>query len=429
MRTTIKTSSTTLTPNKRVTTNNTTSLSVALRASQQFYSAARVKSRYSGLFNSLAKKLNQELEQVIVKELGGGKIREGTGGFFPDYFITLESGITELREQKLVATVEQDGQIIRRSGIKVGGGTGLLIKGGKMNLVTGFTATEQGVTAEKAELPTTRLLNDLIKNKNNQQGIVNVLSGKSQAATAIRTTLTAKANSIDIPVNFQGKLQNRTIRFTWQDMKKAAISKKGKFVIKKNADGSINLNFEFFGSTITKALNNMDKVIVKELNGKLGRAIAQAIAEQATAPGPGFTRELKKFLRDLGFDYALRYIPGSAKIISGTVVAKKAEQTQRPRRQQFISGVQWTALTQQRLGQTMQRLGPPDPPDLKERSGRFRGSIQVNVDYRKRLLQYTYNPLYQSLEQYGYRPDIQVQTAIREVAQSLYSQQFRITRA
>lgn len=423
MKTTINTSSTTITPNKTIKTRDTSSLTVALKASQQFYAAARVKSRYSGLFNSLAKKLNQELEQVIVNELGGGKIREGTGGFYPDYFITLETGETELREQKLVSTVEQEGRVVRKGGVKIGGGSGILLKRGKMNLVTGFDVSEAGVDVNKEEVITTNLVNNLLKNKNNQQGLVDALSGKGKAATAIRTTLTAKANSIDIPVNFQGKLQNRTIRFSWQDMKKAALTKKGKFVVIINSDDSINLNFEFFGSTITKALNNMDKVIVKELNGELGRAITRAIAEQATAPGPGFTKELKKFLQDLGFDYALRYIPGSAKIVSGSILLAKAKQ-----KQQFISGAQWTALTQKRLGQTMERLGPPDPPDLKERSGRFRGSVAVGVDYRKNLLRYTYNPLYSSLQQYGYTPDIQVQTAIREVAQSLYTRQFRITK-
>lgn len=106
--------------------------------------------------------------------------------------------------------------------------------------------------------------------------------------------------------------------------------------------------------------------------------------------------------------------------------AKKKE-TEKAR-QQFISGVQWTVLTQRRLGETMLRLGDPEPPELKERTGRFRGSVQVFANYKTRLLQYTYNPLYKSLERYGYKPDLQVETAIREVAQSLYAQRFNIVR-
>lgn len=95
-------------------------------------------------------------------------------------------------------------------------------------------------------------------------------------------------------------------------------------------------------------------------------------------------------------------------------------------KQRFISGVQWTALVQRRLGQTMEKLGTPNPPMLKERSGRFRTSVQVFPDFKNNLLQYTYNPLYSSLEAYGYTPDLQVETSIREVAQTLYTRAFRI---
>lgn len=102
--------------------------------------------------------------------------------------------------------------------------------------------------------------------------------------------------------------------------------------------------------------------------------------------------------------------------------------TQQTSRQQFVSGVQWTVLTQKRLGETMLRMGEPEPPELKERSGRFRGSVQVFANYRTRILQYTYNPLYRSLQKYGYKPDLQVETAIREVAQQLYAQKFNIVR-
>jgi hypothetical protein len=74
----------------------------------------------------------------------------------------------------------------------------------------------------------------------------------------------------------------------------------------------------------------------------------------------------------------------------------------------------------------MKTFGPPNPPYLKERSKRFRRSIEVSPDYRKNILTYTYLPLYQSLERYGYKPNIQVETAIREVAQSLYTRRFNI---
>lgn len=101
----------------------------------------------------------------------------------------------------------------------------------------------------------------------------------------------------------------------------------------------------------------------------------------------------------------------------------------KPSKQSFISGVQLTVLTQKRLGDTMLRFGNPEPPNLKERSGRFRGSVRVAPNYRTQTLQYLYNPLYSSLEQYGYRPDLQVEGAIRTVAQALFTQKFNIVRS
>lgn len=96
--------------------------------------------------------------------------------------------------------------------------------------------------------------------------------------------------------------------------------------------------------------------------------------------------------------------------------------------QQFISSAQWTALTQKRLGDTMSRFGEPKVPNLKERSGRFRASVQVTANYRANLLQFSYNPLYSSLQAYGYRPDLQVKRSIREVAQQLYGREFNIVK-
>jgi hypothetical protein len=424
----VKTTQTTILPNgKQTVTRDTSSLAVALRASQQFYSAARIKSKYAGIFNSLAGVLNREIEAVIIKELGGGKIQERTGGFIPDFFIPLEGEDTQLRELKLSATIEQDERVIRRGSVKLGGGEGLTIRPGRLELVTGFVLQEDQITPVAEELPTTRLFNALKKAKDDQAALIKILSGTDRAAVAIRTTLIAKANTIDIPVIFQGRLENRSISFTWKDIQKAVITKKGKITIIDGKD-SIKLNFAFFGSTITKALNDIDRVIVRQLNGRLGQAVLQAVAEQISIPGPGVAQEIRQFLREAGLECALQYIPGSAKIVGGTIQLNQRKQPKRSV-QRFISNVQWTILTQRRLGETMQRIGIPNPPNLKERTGRFRASIEVAADYKRNLLVYTYEPLYQSLERYGYRPNIQIETAIRDVASSLFTRQFNIRKA
>jgi len=421
----VNTTQTTTLPNGRqTTTRDTSSLQVALRASQQFYSAARTKSAYSGIFNRLAGILNTEIELALIKQLGGGKIQEGSGGFVPDYFVRLEGGEIELRELKLSATVEEDQRLVRRGSIKLAGGAGVVLRTGKLNLITGFTAKDDEIGLDRELINTTRLFNSLKENKDNQAQLIKILSGKGKAATAIRTTLSAKANTIEIPVLFQGNFQLRSITFSWSDIVNAVLTKKGKITVVEDGD-AIKLNFAFFGSTVTKAINDMDKVIIKQLNGRLGKTVLQAIAEQISIPGPGVAQEIRKFLQDAGLEYALQYIPGSAKIVAGTIQLSRRSPS-RDSSQRFISNVQWTLLTQRRLGQTMQRLGIPNPPELKERSGRFRTSIEVEADYRKNLLVYSYEPLYSSLERYGYRPDAQVQTAIRDVASSLFTRQFNI---
>lgn len=105
-------------------------------------------------------------------------------------------------------------------------------------------------------------------------------------------------------------------------------------------------------------------------------------------------------------------------------VMGKAGQQRKPQR--FISGVQLTQLVQQRLGKTMRKFGAPEAPDLVERSGRFRQSVNIIANYRKNVIMYYYNPIYDNLNKYGYKPSEQVGKATREVVQTLYARAFNI---
>ena len=96
--------------------------------------------------------------------------------------------------------------------------------------------------------------------------------------------------------------------------------------------------------------------------------------------------------------------------------------------QRFISGVQLTELVQRRLGKTMRKFGDPQAPDLVERSGRFRESVNIVANYRKNVIMYTYNPVYDNLNRYGYRPSEQVGKATREVVQGLFARAFNIVK-
>ena len=97
-------------------------------------------------------------------------------------------------------------------------------------------------------------------------------------------------------------------------------------------------------------------------------------------------------------------------------------------RQRFISGIQLTQLVQQRLGKTMRKFGDPLKPDLTERSGRFRTSVEIIANYRKNIVAYRYNPIYDNLDKYGYKPSEQVGKATREVVQTLFARAFNIVK-
>ena len=109
----------------------------------------------------------------------------------------------------------------------------------------------------------------------------------------------------------------------------------------------------------------------------------------------------------------------------GALVGKTATES---RPQRFISGVQLSQLVQKRLGQTMRKFGEPQTPDLTERSGTFRNSVNIIANYRKGVIMYYYNPIYDSLNKFGYKPSEQVGRATREVVQSLYARAFNIVK-
>lgn len=120
--------------------------------------------------------------------------------------------------------------------------------------------------------------------------------------------------------------------------------------------------------------------------------------------------------------------PPPLRVSSGLNV-QGAGKKDRKAMQRFISGVQLTQLVQKRLGRTMERFGNPEAPNLKERSGRFRTSVEIIADYRKNIIAYRYNPLYDQLNKYGYKPSDQVGRATREVVQTLFARAFNIVRA
>ena len=418
-------------PKLRVNAKGPLALSIALKTSQQLYAASRIETKFKPVLTSLAGRLNSQVELAIVNALGGGQIKAGKGGFYPDFFLNTGPDAWELREQKLVATRETAQGVVRKDAVGLAGGSGITIRSGKQDILTGFI-TEDGKPEAviQKDVLTTRFVNQLKANKDDPSNLLKVLGGKGQAARAFKKTMLAKASAIDIPVQFQGKLENRTIKFTWAEIQKCVNSGKVRISVKVIDDDTIKLNLYFTGGTITKALNDMQKVVVKELNTQIGTEILKAMSEMSELPMGSTQKELEKFLKNMGFTHALDYIAGSAIISRGIVKQKKPKQKSEAaiKSQKFLSGVQWTALVQNQLKRSMKRSGPPRAPNLVERSGRFRTSVRIVPNYRQQLIKYYYLPLYSHLQDYGYEPDQQIIRSIREVAQKAYSTKFNIQR-
>jgi hypothetical protein len=418
-------------PKLRVNAKGPLALSIALKTSQQLYAASRIETKFKPVLTSLAGRLNSQVELAIVNALGGGQIKAGKGGFYPDFFLNTGPDAWELREQKLVATRETAQGVVRKDAVGLAGGSGITIRSGKQDILTGFI-TEDGKPEAviQKDVLTTRFVNQLKANKDDPSNLLKVLGGKGQAARAFKKTMLAKASAIDIPVQFQGKLENRTIKFTWAEIQKCVNSGKMRISVKVIDDDTIKLNLYFTGGTITKALNDMQKVVVKELNTQIGTEILKAMSEMSELPMGSTQKELEKFLKNMGFTHALDYIAGSAIISRGIVKQKKPKQKSEAaiKSQKFLSGVQWTALVQNQLKRSMKRSGPPRAPNLVERSGRFRTSVRIVPNYRQQLIKYYYLPLYSHLQDYGYEPDQQIIRSIREVAQKAYSTKFNIQR-
>jgi len=155
-------------------------------------------------------------------------------------------------------------------------------------------------------------------------------------------------------------------------------------------------------------------------------SFVKAMAKANIVFSPRAIHELNKADSNIVFEVD----KGSARIAAGTITRKVAQsrKSQSPQ-QAFLSGVALSALVRARLQQTMDTAGEAFPPMLKNRTGRYIESVQVFPNYRKNMITYALNPIYRSLEQYGYIPDGQAIIAIRQVVQSLYARQFNILRA
>lgn len=432
------------------------SFSAAQKIVNQMWTAQRrgtgknspIDKRLGSMLTSMATILNNDLEEAVIQAIGGGKIVAGSGGYFADYTVKDNEKIPESRggtlkqeELKLSVVTESDsGDIKRRGQIGLaGGGKGIRVSRGAQTLLsdpindeyTDFTAEQSASTF------------DLLvaqagggKNKQRRKEILKILNmSNDPVASALKSSMSNKANAINIPVHFADGRKNSILRrivFPWNEIESLVNANKINLKV-THTKGSDNLNLQLYfnQSTITEAMNNAEKIFDRTLKGRVGSNFGAAINSELFGNFDNKTiKEFEEFLKKSKFTHVLEYLQGSVKIAAGTLTRTKRKSAGRQTSQQgFISGVQITALVRKRLEDTMSHFGEANPPLLKYRTGRFVDSVNVLPNYRTGLMSYTLNPLYRSLEDYGYKPDNQVMASIRQVVQSLYSRQFQIIRA
>ncbi len=417
------------------------SLTFAIKLQTKLYalSFGQPKGDTRTLLLKAAGRLNIQVEKVLIGIFGGGKISETAGGFNPDFFIE------EPEEIKAVGVKEdEEGSLVGPQQVKLAGGSGIqLQRKGRQELITGFTQRpgpfkNPTAVAQKEEFAVTRFVNSLRKNANDSKAIYKVLSGKGKAAGAVRASMTAKANVINIPVviNIDGQMvtQNRRLRFNWKDIGKCVQKGTFKFTIQDNpAKDFIKFNGYFTKSVIDRGLNAVDKLQQTSLtSGELGKMISEIAGSLSALPSRETAIELTKFAQGFGYSNIFEYQSfNSAKIIGGKM-RKQKKAKRKGGGGAFLSGVDISVLVRKRLGKVMPkgpRRGPPLSPDvLTERTGQFRRSVRVIPNYRKNMVSFFYNPLYNVHVGTDRDPNVFVGDTIREIMLALFKRQFMIVR-
>lgn len=378
--------------------------------------------------NSITKKMSDIVDAEVAAAVGGTLIPGRAGrGVVPDNLMyTVEQGFSVSETKAIKTTQDAAGKVTKAQRIKTAGGSGVNLSNTK-ELFTGVDSETGELISTDVSAGMPDLVEQLLAAKNNQTQLKNILSSRSKTATALRRNFVMKSGDIRIPISLAGGGKSVSkISFKWTQIKK---NKAAKIVVKEqtNKKGitSVLFNIEFSEAYVREAINKANKKVQMPLKNQT-ESFVKAMAKANIV----FSQKAIDALNKADSKITFEVDKGSARIASGTITRKVAQsrKSQSPQ-QAFLSGVALSALVRARLQQTMATAGEAFPPMLKNRTGRYIESIQVFPNYRKNMIMYTLNPVYRSLEKYGYIPDGQAIVAIRQVVQALYARQFNILRA
>jgi hypothetical protein len=378
---------------------------------------------------SITKKMSDIVDAEVATAVGGTLIPGRSGkGVVPDNLMyTIEQGFSVSETKAIKTTQDAAGKTTKANKIKTAGGSGVNLSSTK-ELFTGVDVKTGELTSTDVSAGMPDLVEQLLAAKNNQSQLKKILSNpNSKTATALRKNFVMKSGDIRIPINDgNGGRTVSKISFKWRQIN---ANKAAKIVIKEQTNNkgvtSVLFNIEFSEPYVREAINKANKKARMTLENKT-KSFTQALSDANIV----FSQKAIDALNNTNSSIVFEVDKGSARIGTGTITRKIAQskKSQSPQ-QAFISGVALSALVRARLQQTMATAGEAFPPMLKNRTGRYIESIQVFPNYRKNMIMYTLNPVYRSLEKYGYIPDGQAIVAIRQVTQALYARQFNILRA
>ena len=377
---------------------------------------------------SITKKMSDIVDAEVAIAVGGTLIPGRSGrGVVPDNLMyTIEQGFSVSETKAIKTTQDAAGKTTKANRIKTAGGSGVNLSNTK-ELFTGVDAKTGEFISTDVSAGMPDLVEQLLTAKDNQSELKKILSSRSKTATALRRNFVMKSGDIRIPISHAGGGKEISkISFKWPQIKK---NKAAKIVIKEktNKKGvtSVLFNIEFSEAYVREAINKANKKGGPRLQNESKR-FTKALSDANIV----FSQKAIDALNNGNSKITFVVDKGSARIAAGTITRKVAQsrKSQSPQ-QAFLSGVALSALVRARLQQTMATAGEAFPPMLKNRTGKYIESVQVFPNYRKNMITYALNPVYRSLEQYGYIPDGQAIIAIRQVVQSLYARQFNILRA
>ena len=265
-------------------------------------------------------------------------------------------------------------------------------------------------------------LEDLgIENRyDNKKEFLAAVRKNSTLKTRLTTLMTEKINdifssgSVDNKKLFR-KLNVQHSQLDIQDLNIQAFEdpKKGvrlKVNIKpKPRERIVKTIFRSYKKDHDKIANEAIKALSKYISGL-----------KAKGSNKDYIRRLESIASELSVSKAIVYITSVGAEKTGDI---EYTLSNLPRFSDIISAQRWTALVRKRLNQTTEnwdrRTNPARPPWFKKRSGKFISSVKVEPNYREARFKLSYIDYYKRNKKYGYKPDEQIEAAVRYVATEL----------